>query len=79
MEDVRSLRGRSKHREKFLADNQDLISVVGSKDEELLRWASGKRLVQFTKFEGEEFYRAEDVYIARMWKDKYRDGVPIGD
>lgn len=79
MAEVRSPSGRSKHRKKFLADNRDLIPVVGSKDEELLRWAVGKHLVKFTKFEGEEFYQAEDVDIAKMWKEKYRDGVPMGD
>jgi hypothetical protein len=79
MEEERRQRGGSKHRQKFLADNRDLIPVLGSKDEELLRWAVEKNLVKFTKFEGEEFYRAEDVDIAKMWKEKHRDGVPIED
>lgn len=79
MEEERRLRGRSKHRQKFLADNRDLIPVLGSKYEELLRWAVEKHLVKFTKFDGEEFYRARDVDIAQMWKEKDRDGVPIED
>ncbi len=72
-------RSGSKHRQKFLADHRDLIPVLGSKDEELLRWAVEKHLVKFTEFEGEEFYRAVDVDRAQMWKEKDRDGVPIED
>lgn len=67
----------AQHLRDFLADNKDLIEVKGSEHEELLRWAEELRLLSFERFGNREFYRENDLETARMWWDKYKQGVKI--
>lgn len=68
----------AKHLRNFLIDNNyELIEVKGDKHEQLLRWAEKLDLVSFERFGDKEFYRKEDLEIAKMWKKKYHDGIVI--
>lgn len=67
----------SKHLRQFLEDNKDLIEVKGDENEQLLRWAEELRLLSFERFGSREFYREDDLRTARMWWDKYKQGVKI--
>lgn len=67
----------SKHREKFLRENSHLEPVVGSKFENVLRWAASKKFISFEVFEEEEFYSQDRLEMAIMWNEKESAGINI--
>lgn len=58
-----------------MIDNPELVPVVGSDFEELLRWAQEEDFIEFRLFEGEEFYSVFDLKTAQMWELKCKDGA----